>query len=235
MDLIVQMAQYIIHLIPEFNPETVNSMAHALGPWLYVLLTGIVFAETGLVVTPFLPGDSLLFAVGAVSANPDAQIDLSLTAVLLIAAAILGDALNYTIGYRVGPRVFSREDSRLLNKHHLIKAQRFYEQYGGKTIILARFIPIIRTFAPFVAGIGKMNYARFFAFNVIGGACWVLVFLLAGWKFGTQEYVKKNFTLVIMAIIVVSVLPGVIEFLRAKWSRATANDGIVAPVDATEP
>jgi membrane-associated protein len=121
-----------------------------------------------------------------------------------------------------------------LNRNHLIKAQRFYEQYGGKTIILARFIPIIRTFAPFVAGIGKMNYARFFAFNVIGGVCWVLVFLLAGWKFGTQEYVKKNFTLVIMAIIVVSVLPGVIEFLRAKLSRAEPNEGIVAPVDAAE-
>lgn len=218
MDLIQQMIDQIIH----FSPDVVNGWAHALGPWLYVLLFGIVFAETGLVVTPFLPGDSLLFAVGAVAAVPSSPIDLTLTAVLLIVAAVIGDAVNYTIGYHVGPRIFHKEESRFLNKDHLRKAQRFYEQYGGKTIILARFIPIIRTFAPFVAGIGKMNYARFFAFNVVGGVVWVLLFLLAGWKFGAQEYIQKNFKLVIVAIVFVSVLPGVVEFLRARMARSPA-------------
>jgi membrane-associated protein len=216
MDLIQQMIDQIIH----FGPEVVNGWAHALGHWLYVLLFGIVFAETGLVVTPFLPGDSLLFAVGAVAAVPGSPIDVMWTAVLLIVAAVIGDAVNYTVGYHVGPRIFHKEESWLLNKDHLRKAQRFYEQYGGKTIILARFIPIIRTFAPFVAGIGKMNYARFFAFNVVGGVAWVLIFLLAGWKFGAQEYIQKNFKLVILAIIVVSVLPGVVEFIRARVARS---------------
>ncbi|ODT98728.1 MAG: hypothetical protein ABS79_05425 [Planctomycetes bacterium SCN 63-9] len=219
MALIEQIIEQIVHL----SPESVNSMALALGNWLYVLLFAIVFAETGLVVTPFLPGDSLLFAVGAVAAVPDSPIDLTLVSVLLIVAAVLGDAVNYTIGYHVGPRIFSKEESWLLNKDHLRKAQRFYEQYGGKTIILARFIPIIRTFAPFVAGIGKMSYARFFAFNVVGGIVWVLIFLLAGWKFGAQEYIQKNFKLVIVAIIVISVLPGVVEVIRARMQRARSQ------------
>ena len=214
MDLIAQLIEKIVHL----SPESVNAMAQSLGPWLYVLLFAIVFAETGLVVTPFLPGDSLLFAVGAVAALPNSPIDLTLTSILLIVAAVLGDAVNYTIGYHVGPRIFSKEESWLLNKSHLLKAQRFYEQYGGKTIILARFIPIIRTFAPFVAGIGKMNYFRFLAFNVIGGIVWVLMFLVGGWWFAEREYVQKNFKIVILAIIVVSVLPAVIEFARAKMS-----------------
>lgn len=215
MDLIAQLFEKIVHL----NPESVNAMAHALGPWLYVLLFGIVFAETGLVITPFLPGDSLLFAVGAVAAVPNSPINLALTVVLLIIAAVLGDAVNYTIGYHVGPRVFSKEESRLLNKDHLLKAQRFYERYGGKTIILARFIPIIRTFAPFVAGIGKMNYARFFAFNVVGGVAWVMIFLVGGWWFAEREYVQNNFKLVIVAIIIVSVLPAAVEVLRARLAR----------------
>jgi len=220
MDLIASLIDKIIHL----NPESVNAMALTFGPWLYVLLFGIVFAETGLVVTPFLPGDSLLFAVGAVAAVPDSPINLTLTCFLLIVAAVLGDAVNYTIGYHVGPRIFSREESWLLNKEHLLRAQRFYEQYGGKTIILARFIPIIRTFAPFVAGIGKMNYARFFAFNVVGGIAWVVMFLVGGWWFAEREYVQKNFKVVILAIIVVSVLPGAIEFVRARMSRSRTED-----------
>ena len=187
-----------------------------MGPGLYVLLFLIVFAETGLVALPFLPGDSLLFAVGAVAAHPDSPISLPLTAGLLIVAAIAGDAINYAIGYHLGPVVFSREDSWLLNKKHLREAQRFYEQYGGKTIIIARFVPIVRTFAPFVAGIGKMNYVRFALFNVAGGVAWVLLFLLAGWKFGGQPYIQKNFKLVIVAIIVISVLPAVVEILRKR-------------------
>src|SRR5262249_55911688 len=153
------------------------------------LLFGIIFAETGLVVTPFLPGDSLLFAVGAVAASPGSPVNLPLVCALLIVAAILGDAVNYAIGYYVGPKVFSREDSWLLNRRHLMEAHEFYERYGGVTIILARFMPIIRTFAPFVAGIGRMTYHRFAVYNVTGGVIWVLLFLLAGWWFGGLETV----------------------------------------------
>jgi membrane-associated protein len=212
---IVQFVQTIIHL----NPVTLNEYAHTFGPWLYVVLFAIIFAETGLIVTPFLPGDSLLFAVGAVAAHPSSPIQLGLIAVLLVFAAVLGDAVNYTIGYLIGPRVFSRDDSWLLNKKHLLRAHQFYEEYGGVTIILARFIPIVRTFAPFVAGIGEMNYPRFALYNVSGGTVWILSFLLAGWWFGGQEVVQKNFHLVIVAIIVISVLPGVYEYVRARRGR----------------
>ena len=170
----------LIHSVINLNPTTLNEYATTLGPWLYVVLFLIIFAETGLVVTPFLPGDSLLFAVGAVAAHPDSPIRLGLIAVLLVIAAVLGDAVNYSIGYRLGPRVFSREDSWLLNKKHLKRAHDFYEEYGGITIILARFIPIVRTFAPFVAGIGKMSYRRFAVYNVAGGTVWILLFLLLG-------------------------------------------------------
>jgi membrane-associated protein len=210
----------LIHTLIEINPTTLNGYTATLGAWLYVVLFAIIFAETGLVVTPFLPGDSLLFAVGAVAAHPESPIRLTLVAVLLIIAAVLGDAVNYYIGRRIGPRVFSREESWLLNKKHLRKAHDFYEEYGGKTIILARFIPIIRTFAPFVAGIGAMTYRRFAVYNVVGGTVWILMFLLGGWWFGAQAIVQRNFKLVVVAIIVISVLPGVFEFFRAR-SRST--------------
>jgi membrane-associated protein len=206
----------LIHSVLDLNPTTLNEYANTLGPWLYVVLFLIIFAETGLVITPFLPGDSLLFAVGAVAAHPDSPIRLGLVAFLLVVAAVLGDAVNYFIGYSLGPRVFSREDSWLLNKKHLKRAHDFYEDYGGVTIILARFIPIIRTFAPFVAGIGKMSYRRFAVYNVAGGTVWILLFLLSGWWFGAQAVVQRNFKLVIVAIIVISVLPGVYEYIRAR-------------------
>jgi membrane-associated protein len=215
LQTVIQFVQSVMHL----DPVTLNQYAHSFGPWLYVGLFGIIFAETGLVVTPFLPGDSLLFAIGAVAAHPRSPIQLGLIAVLLVIAAVLGDAVNYTIGYFVGPRVFSREDSWLLNKKHLLHAHNFYEEYGGITIILARFIPIVRTFAPFVAGIGKMNYPRFALYNVTGGTVWILAFLLAGWWFGGQAYVQKNFGYVIVAIIVISVLPAVYEYVRVRWQR----------------
>lgn len=186
-----------------------------LGPWFHVLLFAIVFAETGLVITPFLPGDSLLFAIGAISAQGSA-INLPLTIVVLCAAGILGDAVNYAIGGRVGPAIFSREKSRFLNKEHLLRAHRFYEKHGGKTIILARFIPIIRTFAPFVAGIGTMSYRRFASFNVVGAVAWVLIGVLSGVWFGNQQFVKDHFELVLVMIVVISVLPAVIEFWRAR-------------------
>jgi membrane-associated protein len=222
MDQLSSLVHYIIDLVRsviELNPTTLNEYATTLGPWLYGVLFLIIFAETGLVVTPFLPGDSLLFAVGAVAAHPESPIRLGLVAVLLVVAAVLGDAVNYYIGYRIGPRVFSREDSWLLNKKHLNRAHEFYEKYGGITIILARFVPIVRTFAPFVAGIGKMSYRRFAIYNVAGGTAWILIFLVAGWWFGAREVVQKNFKLVIVAIIVISVIPGVYEYLRARWGR----------------
>ena len=198
-------------------------------PTLYVVLFAIVFAETGLVVTPFLPGDSLLFAIGAIGSR-GVGINVPLISALLIVAAVLGDAVNYWVGYKLGPAVFSREDSRLLNKKHLLRAQEFYEKYGGKTIILARFVPIVRTFAPFVAGVGKMNYFRFALYNVTGGIAWVVICVAAGYFFGRFEFVKKRFELVIVAIVVISVLPMVFEFWNA---RRAAKRGGSAVVEAT--
>jgi membrane-associated protein len=199
-----------------------NDWAAALGPWLYVVLFLIIFCETGLVLTPLLPGDSLLFAVGALAASDGSPLDVRLIAILLVVAAVAGDATNYAIGYRLGPRVFTSGRSRFFNRQHLLRTQRFYELHGGKTIILARFIPIVRTFAPFVAGIGSMRYARFAAFNVIGGAAWVLAFLLGGYYFGNLAPVRRNFQYVVLAIIVISLLPLVIEYFR---TRAQARRG----------
>lgn len=191
-----------------------------LGPWFYALLFAIVFCETGLVVTPFLPGDSLLFAVGALAMAEGSTLSLPLIAVLLLIAAILGDATNYAIGYRVGPKIFHREDSWWLSQKHLLNAQRFYERHGAKTIVLARFLPIVRTFAPFVAGIGRMQYRRFFLYNVVGAFAWVLLFLGAGAIFGNIPSVKRNFHYVILAIVVISVIPIVIEYWRARRNPA---------------
>jgi membrane-associated protein len=213
MELIQQLFDTLIHL----SPVKINEFVLAVGPGLsYTVLFLIIFAETGLVVTPFLPGDSLLFAVGAVAAHPNSPIQLTWMVLLLLVAAVLGDAINYSLGFHVGPHVFTREHSRLLNKQHLMRAHEFYEKYGGLTIIMARFIPIIRTFAPFVAGIGQMSYLRFAIYNVIGGAAWVVLFLVAGWWFGGREIVQKNFHLVIFAIIGISILPPVVEAIRHR-------------------
>ena len=192
-----------------------DAAAHSMGNGLYLLLFAIVFCETGLVVTPFLPGDSLLFALGALAATGTA-IKLPLVAVLLCLAANCGDALNYFLGYRLGPRVFSREGSWLLNKKHLIEAQHFYERHGRKTIILARFVPIIRTFAPFVAGIGRMNFLRFAAFSITGGILWVVSLLMAGFFFGRIPAVRNNFEIVILAIVVISVIPAIYHWWKAR-------------------
>jgi membrane-associated protein len=212
------------------HPDKLNDLATWMGPWFYVVMFSVIFAETGLVVAPFLPGDSLLFGLGAVAAKHASTISLPLLAVLLVMAAVLGDAVNYLVGYWVGPRVFASEKSRFLNKKHLLRAHAFYETHGGKTIILARFVPVIRTFAPFVAGIGEMSYLRFAAYNVVGGAAWILLFLLGGFAFGKQPWVEKNFHYVIAAIIVISVLPAFWEFCRA---RAAARRGESALVRAT--
>jgi membrane-associated protein len=193
--------------------------AVALGPWLYFLLFAIVFCETGLVVTPFLPGDSLLFAVGALASIPDSGVNVWVAGALLIAAAVLGDAVNYAVGAYMGPKVFSREDSRWLRKEHLQRTHEFYEKYGAKTIILARFVPIVRTFAPFVAGVGSMTYAKFATYNIVGAVAWVLSLLLAGFFFGQIPTIQRNFHIVIVAIIVISVLPIVFEFVRARTAK----------------
>jgi membrane-associated protein len=187
-----------------------------LGGWFYGLLVLILFCETGLVVTPFLPGDSLLFAVGALAAAEGSTLSLLLLALLLPLAAVLGDAVNYAAGARLGPKVFSREDSVWLSKRHLLRAQEFYERHGGKTIFLARFVPILRTFAPFVAGIGRMGYARFALWNVTGGLVWVYLMLFAGYFFGNISVVKRNFEYVILAIVVISIVPLIVEALRAR-------------------
>lgn len=215
-----------------------NEWAASMGGWLYALLFAIVFAETGLVVTPFLPGDSLLFAVGALAATEGSPIDVVLVGVLLTVAAILGDAVNYQVGKVLGPKVFWRTDSKLLNQQHLVRAQRFYEKYGGKTIVIARFVPIIRTFAPFVAGIGRMGYGRFAMFNVVGALVWVWSFLLIGYWFGNRPFVKQNFTLVIGAIIVISVLPAVVEIVRARRAGKAAPAAVPtsgAPSEGSPP
>ncbi|MCG3135722.1 MAG: Protein DedA [Planctomycetes bacterium] len=195
-----------------------NEWAGAMGPWLYVVLFLIVFAETGFVVTPFLPGDSLLFAIGALSNTENSVIHVGVVGVVLSVAAVLGDAANYSIGKAVGPRIFTSSSSRLLNKDHLLKAQAFYEKHGKKTIVIARFVPIVRTFAPFVAGIGRMHYPTFALYNVGGGLFWVWSLLLLGYACAQNEFVKKNFGVVTIGIVVLSVLPIVVEVLRAKAS-----------------
>jgi membrane-associated protein len=181
--------------------------------WIYALLFAIIFCETGLIVTPFLPGDSLLFAVGALAGKQLIQVEI--VTPLLLVAAIIGDAVNYSIGKWMGPKVFQYESNRFLNKAHLMKAHAFYERYGGRAIILARFVPIVRTFAPFVAGVGSMTYSKFALYNVSGAFLWVGIFLGGGYYFGGLEVVQKNMKLVILGIIVVSVLPIVWEFAKA--------------------
>jgi membrane-associated protein len=195
-----------------------------MGGWLYLVLFLIVFAETGLVVTPFLPGDSLMFAVGALCAVEGSALNIALITPLLLLAAVLGDAVNYSIGRKLGPKVFTGERSLFLNKKHLLRTQEFYERYGGKTIIIARFVPIVRTFAPFVAGIGQMRYRRFFLFNVVGALLWVVGLVLLGYGTGNIPWVKKNFSVVVFAIIGISILPAVIEVLR-EWRRSRLTAG----------
>lgn len=187
------------------------------GVWIYAILFLIIFVETGLVVMPFLPGDSLLFAAGALAASTGAMNPYILV-ILLFTAAVLGDTLNYHIGKFIGPRVFEIE-SRFINKKHLTYTQKFFEKHGGKTIIFARFIPFARTFAPFVAGAGHMNYKYFLSFNVIGAICWVSSFVILGYLFGNMPIVKDNFTHLIFGIIIISVLPGIIGFIRQKLKK----------------
>lgn len=214
LDLIKKLIDFILH-IDVHLAEIIASY----GAWTYAILFLIIFAETGLVVTPFLPGDSLLFAAGAFCAKPETGLNIHFMALLLLVAAVLGDTVNYWIGSKLGPAVFKREDSLLLRRKHLDRAHAFFEKYGGRAIILARFVPIVRTFVPFVAGVGRMTYSRFIAYNVIGGLVWVYLFCYLGFMFGNQPFVQKNFKLVILAIIILSVVPIVVEAFRA-WSES---------------
>lgn len=184
------------------------------GIWANFIIFLIIFAETGLVIMPLLPGDSLIFAIGALSSK--GGFNILVTYLILVTAAILGDAMNYYIGHKIGRKAFSSKKVPFINMEHLEKTEKFYEEHGGKTIIIARFMPIIRTFAPFVAGIGKMEYKDFLSYNAIGGIAWVTLFLFAGYFFGNIPFVEKNFSLVIMAVIIVSVLPAVIHYVRDK-------------------
>jgi membrane-associated protein len=192
------------------------------GSTTYAILFAIVFAETGLVVIPFLPGDSLLFAAGAVASR--GFLDPTLLAGGLVAAAIVGDTLNYHVGKAIGPRVMKSESSRLFNKKHLEKTHKFFEKYGGKTIILARFVPIVRTFAPFVAGAGAMNYRRFIVYNVVGAVAWVALMLGSGWLLGQIPFVKERFELIVIGIVFLSVLPMVVEWWKARGEQTSADD-----------
>lgn len=204
IDLILHMDVHLNHLTQFF------------GPWIYVILFLVIFCETGLVVTPFLPGDSLLFALGALAAIENAFLHFPTLLIVLMIAGILGDSVNYSIGRKIGPKVFRKEKSWWFRKDHLLKTEAFYEKHGGKTIILARFMPIIRTFAPFVAGIGQMRYDRFVFFNIAGAISWVALFLSAGYYFGNIPSVKQNFHYVIFGIIIVSCLPGLVHYLQSR-------------------
>jgi membrane-associated protein len=216
MGFIPELLEFILHL-----DRHLFDLCTQYGAWVYAILFVIIFCETGLVVTPFLPGDSLLFAVGSLAAIN--ALDLPTSIVLMILAAVLGDTANYWIGNYVGPKVFQKENSRLLNKEYLIRTHQFYEKHGGKTIIIARFLPIIRTFAPFVAGIGSMTYRRFLLFNVVGGALWVLLFIPAGYFFGSVPIVKNNFSLVIIALILIPGIPSVVEVIRMQLRKRKAQ------------
>jgi membrane-associated protein len=211
MEWLSYLIEFALHL-----DKHLHELVLHYGTWVYGILFLIIFTETGLVVMPLLPGDSLLFAAGAVAAT--GGLDPHLLVILLIIAAISGDTVNYWIGHYVGPRVFSQTHSRWLNPQYLQRTHRFYQKHGGKTIILARFIPIIRTFAPFVAGVGAMGYLRFLMYSMIGGIIWVSSFVYMGYFFGNLPIVKENFTLLILAIIVISLLPPVIEFFKHRHS-----------------
>ncbi len=208
IDFILHVDQHLLEFITNY------------GVWVYGILFLIIFIETGLVVMPFLPGDSLLFAAGALAASTGA-LNPWLLGVLLFTAAVLGDTLNYHIGRWIGPRVFEL-NTRLINKQHLLKTQQFFARHGGKTIIFARFIPFARTFAPFVAGTGSMNYKYFLTYNVIGAFCWIASFVTLGYLFGNMPIVKDNFTHLIFGIIILSILPGVIGFIRQRWQERNA-------------
>lgn len=209
MELIHYFIDILLHL-----DKYLQALTTEYGLWVYGILFLVIFCETGLVILPFLPGDSLLFVAGTLAGA--GLLNPFVLAIVLIVAAILGDTVNYFIGQKMGPAVFNRPNARFFKQEHLLKTQRFYEKHGGKTIIIARFIPIIRTFAPFVAGIGSMQYSRFIAYNVVGAIVWVVSLVTAGFFLGNIAWVKDNLTLVVLAIIILSIMPGIIEYIRHR-------------------
>lgn len=210
MELLKAFLEVIIHL-----DKHLDAVVSSYGIWTHAILFLIIFCETGLVVAPLLPGDSLLFAAGTISAL--GSLNISLLILSLSTAAILGDTINYWAGYIGGQRIFGKEKSRFFKREYLDRTHKFYERYGGKTIIIARFIPVIRTFAPFVAGVGRMTYTRFIVYNVAGGVAWISFFIFAGKFFGSIPFIRQNFSIVILAIIFLSLIPGVVEFIRHKY------------------
>lgn len=207
IDFILHVDQYMIDIVQAYQT------------WTYVILFLVIFCETGLVVTPFLPGDSLLFVAGAIAAQPNNPLEIHLLSIILWLAAVLGDSNNYLIGHFFGQRLFKNPNSRFFKQSYLDKTHNFYKKYGGKTIIIARFVPVVRTFAPFVAGMGRMHYYYFMLYNLTGGAMWVALFCYAGYFFGDLPFVQTNLKLVIVAIVVISIMPAVIEVLRAKMKK----------------
>jgi membrane-associated protein len=212
MDLLKTVIDFVLHI-----DRHLSAIIQQFGAWTYAILFAVIFIETGLVVMPFLPGDSLLFAAGTFAAL--GALDVRLLIALLAVAAVVGDTVNYWIGHRIGEKAFSREDARFFKKEYLDRTHAFYEKHGGKTIIIARFVPIIRTFAPFVAGIGKMSYGRFLSFNVIGGVGWVVLLVGAGYFFGNIPFVRKNFSIAILAIILISTVPIAVEYFRHRKNK----------------
>ncbi len=219
MEYIQFLLDFILHIDVHLKELVAN-----YGVWVYVILFLIIFCETGLVVTPFLPGDSLLFIAGALTALPDNDMNIILLNVILMAAAILGDSVNFEIGKYFGHKLFSNPKSKIFKQSYLQKTHEFYKKYGGRTIIIARFVPIVRTFAPFVAGMGKMDYKYFIRYNVFGGVIWVAIFTLLGYFVGNLKWVQNNLKFLIVLIIVVSLLPGIIEVLRNKWSNKSKEN-----------
>lgn len=219
IELVKKLIDFVLHI-----DRHLAEIIAQYGTWTYAVLFLIIFAETGIVIVPFLPGDSLLFAAGAFCAKPETGLNVHLMAALLFVAAFIGDTVNYWIGAKVGPVVFKRNDSIFLRKKHLEQAHAFFEKYGGRAIILARFVPIVRTFVPFVAGIGGMRYSQFIAYNAIGAFVWIYFFAYAGFWFGNQPFVQKNFKLVILAIIIVSIVPIIVEIWRG-WRENKKSAG----------
>jgi membrane-associated protein len=225
MEMILKFFDMLLHL-----DKYIDLLIRDYGMWTYLIFFIIVFCETGLVVTPFLPGDSLLFVAGTFAAL--GSLNLTWLLVILSAAAILGDTINYWIGNYIGPKVFQMQNSRVFRKEYLDRTHQFYEKYGPITIVIGRFIPIIRTFAPFLAGVGSMTYGKFLVYNVVGGILWIASFTLGGYFFGNLPFVKKNFTLVIVAIIVISVMPTVIEYMRQRRQAKAARTSLTSSAKA---
>jgi len=227
MDLVKVLVDIVLHA-----DTFIDVQVHLWGAWMYVVLFLVIFCETGLVVTPFLPGDSLLFAAAAVAARAGSSLNVWLLFIVVLAAAVLGDTANYWIGATLGPRLLGNPNSRIFKKVYLDRTHAFFERYGGKAIIIGRFAPFVRTFAPFLAGVGDMRYRRFMEFNVTGAAAWVAVFIGAGYLFGRIPAVEQNLTLVLLGVVVVTTVPIIVEYLRAQGSgRSGSTSGPVAERD----